>query len=243
MTSEPNPVVPSVLDYNRGPGKFIIFDGVDGSGKGTMAALTFELLKYSGIPVVSSKHPGGTLFGMALRKVLFESPGTRNIEPEALELLFTADHIHNTKHLVEPCLKAGFWVVADRSYTTTNPVYTQIPKEKQLPDNLKERYMGPKRDLLFLMDGDPAIFLERANARAETHQVAKKWNDLASALKFRTTFMNLYCWDARTVRLHSDVFTPGELLRREVVPALVKLGACIDGATLDRLAAPTTTVQ
>jgi len=218
-------------------GKFIIFDGIDGSGKGTMIELTQELLFRSGVPSVVSKHPGGTEFGKAIRRVIFEHPGTREIDPEALELVFTADHIHNTHRLVIPALESGVWVVADRSYITTNPVYVQIPKEQQLPGWFKARYRGPEYDILFLMDGDPQVFFDRANARAEGHQSKKKWNNIESARKFRTSYMNLYSWDARTVRLHSDAFTPGHLLREHVAPALVKLGVAIDEETLNRLSA------
>jgi dTMP kinase len=94
----------------RPPGKFISFEGIDGAGKSTHIGFVADLLKSRGKTVVSSREPGGTPLGEALREVLLHQ--TMHLETEAL-LMFASRREH-VAQVIEPALARGDWVISDR---------------------------------------------------------------------------------------------------------------------------------
>jgi len=97
---------------NIRPGSYIVFEGVDGSGKTTQVDLLVKRLRQCGVGVVQTKEPGSPWIGMNIRNfVLSDTP----IQPNALELLLQADRGEHTASVLETCRK-GFVVVSDRSF-------------------------------------------------------------------------------------------------------------------------------
>lgn len=95
------------------PRRFISFEGVDGCGKSTQAALLADALERAGRRVVRTREPGGTALGEELRRVLLESsPGA--IGAIAEMHLFAAARAQLVEEVIAPALEAGDWVVADR---------------------------------------------------------------------------------------------------------------------------------
>src|SRR5450830_54333 len=92
------------------PGKFISFEGIDGAGKSTHIAFVADLLKSHGKTVVSSREPGGTAVGEALRELLLHQK--MHLETEAL-LMFASRREHMAQ-VIEPALARGDWVISDR---------------------------------------------------------------------------------------------------------------------------------
>jgi dTMP kinase len=92
------------------PGKFITFEGIDGAGKSTHIDFVADLLKAHGKTVVSSREPGGTPLGEALREVLLHQK--MHLETEAL-LMFASRREHLAQ-VIEPALQRGDWVISDR---------------------------------------------------------------------------------------------------------------------------------
>jgi dTMP kinase len=92
------------------PGKFISFEGIDGAGKSTHIAYVADLLKSHGKTVVSSREPGGTAVGEALRELLLHQK--MHLETEAL-LMFASRREHMAQ-VIEPALARGEWVISDR---------------------------------------------------------------------------------------------------------------------------------
>jgi dTMP kinase len=93
--------------------RFVSFEGIDGSGKSTQAALFAEALETEGHGVVRTREPGGTALGEALRRVLLESEGG-SIGALAEMHLFAAARAQLVEEVVAPTLAGGGWVVADR---------------------------------------------------------------------------------------------------------------------------------
>jgi dTMP kinase len=89
-------------------GRLVAFEGVDGCGKSTQAALLAERLD-----AVLTFEPGGTPLGASLRRVLLEA-GHGPIDPRAEALLMAADRAQHVAEVIEPALAAGSWVVTDR---------------------------------------------------------------------------------------------------------------------------------
>lgn len=94
------------------PGSYIVFEGVDGSGKSTQVDLLVKRLRQRGLGVVQTKEPGSPWINLNVRTfVLSKDP----IQPNALELLLQADRGEHTASILETCRK-GFVVISDRSF-------------------------------------------------------------------------------------------------------------------------------
>ena len=92
------------------PGKFISFEGIDGAGKSTHIGFVADLLAARGKTVVSTREPGGTPLGEALREVLLHQ--SMHLETEAL-LMFASRREH-VAQVIAPALARGDWVISDR---------------------------------------------------------------------------------------------------------------------------------
>jgi dTMP kinase len=90
---------------------FVSFEGIDGSGKSSQAALLVERLRGSGTEVVASREPGGTALGERVRELLL---GANDVAPWAEATLFAAARAQLVTEVVVPALERGAWVVVDR---------------------------------------------------------------------------------------------------------------------------------
>lgn len=144
-------------------GKFITFEGIDGAGKTTHLAWFRERLEAKLTPggnsVVTTREPGGTPLGEALRDLLLHE--RMDLETEAL-LMFAARREHLAR-VIEPALARGDWVLSDRF---TDATFAYQGGGRGLPrDKLEtlERWVqgGFQPDLTVLFDVPP----ETASAR------------------------------------------------------------------------------
>lgn len=92
-------------------GLFVAFEGGDGAGKSTQARLVAQALNGRGLQVVTTREPGGTTVGAAIREVLLHG---EHVAPRAEALLFAADRGHHAATVVRPALAAGAVVLTDR---------------------------------------------------------------------------------------------------------------------------------
>jgi len=93
-------------------GRFITFEGGEGAGKSTQAALLADALRARGHEVLLTREPGGTAEAEAIRALLLAPDHDWNAEAEAL--LFAAARADHVAHAIAPALAAGQWVVCDR---------------------------------------------------------------------------------------------------------------------------------
>jgi len=94
-------------------GKFIAFEGGEGTGKSTQARMLAQALRTRGIMVEVTREPGGTPGAEAIRDLLLEPPGDGwNARAEAL--LFAAARADHVARLIRPTLEQGAWIVCDR---------------------------------------------------------------------------------------------------------------------------------
>ncbi len=97
---------------NKQTGLLVVFEGIDGSGKSSLATSSTQELKKLGHEVVLTKEPGGTDFGKNLRSILQQR--SHEISPKAEFLLFAADRAQHVAQLVLPALNSGKIVISDR---------------------------------------------------------------------------------------------------------------------------------
>ena len=93
-------------------GKFITFEGIDGSGKSTQLRLLADDLRFRGFNVLVTHQPGGTPLGRRLREAFLDTE--ENIAPMAELLLFAADRAQHVEFLIKPALAEGKIVISDR---------------------------------------------------------------------------------------------------------------------------------
>lgn len=96
----------------RNTGFLLTIEGIDGSGKSSVARALFEELSKKHYPVLLTKEPGATALGKQLRAVLQERPFA--VCSEAEFLLFAADRAQHMCEVVEPALAQGIIVISDR---------------------------------------------------------------------------------------------------------------------------------
>ena len=146
-------------------GRFITFEGIDGSGKSTQSRSFADLLRGQGVDVILSREPGGSAGAEQIRElVLTGDPDRWSAETELL--LFTAarrDHLEKT---IEPALAAGRTVICDRFADSTR-VYQGATRGdlRAKVDALHSLMIGREPDLTIIIDMDPGIALKRGLAR------------------------------------------------------------------------------
>lgn len=147
-------------------GRFITFEGIDGSGKSTQSRALAEALRQTGREVVLTREPGGSPGAEEIRRLLVEgSPERWSAETEIL--LFTAarrDHLEKT---ILPALARGATVISDRFADSTR-VYQGAARGdlRGVVDALHRQMIGKEPDLTFVIDMEPGPALARGLARA-----------------------------------------------------------------------------
>ncbi|WP_138466872.1 dTMP kinase [Poseidonocella sp. HB161398] len=145
-------------------GRFISFEGIDGSGKSTQARRLAESLRARGLPVVLTREPGGSPGAEEIRQlVLTGDPGRWSAETELL--LFTAARRDHLERLIEPALARGETVITDRFADSTR-VYQGAARGdlRALVDRLHEMMISREPDVTLIFDMDPATALARTRS-------------------------------------------------------------------------------
>jgi dTMP kinase len=147
-------------------GKFITFEGLDGTGKSTQMRKLAAVVRAAGLKVVETREPGGTLTGEKIRKVLLDS-GTAGLSPLAEMALMFASRAQHIAEVIEPALAAGSVVLCDR-FTDSTEAYqgsgrrlgseAVLELHRVLCGNLQP-------DLTILLDSDAGASVSRARRR------------------------------------------------------------------------------
>lgn len=167
-------------------GKFITFEGGEGTGKSTQIKLLSEFLSKAGIANIASKDPGGTEIGQELRKILVTGDKDK-IDATTEALLYYADRRINLVDKVWPALEQGIWVMNDR-FADSTVAYQYYGYNKKIPlrvlQNLYNLAVGDfKPDLTIILDLDPVVGLARSMDKA-AHMVIKETRHESRGLEF-----------------------------------------------------------
>lgn len=145
-------------------GLFITFEGGDGVGKTTQAALLDEWLTAAGRTVVRTREPGGTEVGVLIRDIVLHHRG--EVAPRAEALLYAADRAHHIDTVVRPALARGEVVIQDR-YLDSSVAYQGAGRVLGR-DEVRELSLWATQGLLphltVLLDLDPAAARARLDA-------------------------------------------------------------------------------
>ena len=163
--------MPAIIPGVSARGKFITFEGLDGSGKSTQIAKLARGLRARGISVTTTREPGGTSTGEKIRDVILHS-ATSGLSPFAeMALMFAsrAQHIHE---VILPALAEGRIVLCDR-FTDSTEAYQGGGRKlgSKAVLQLHELLCGNLQpDLTVLLDNEVNATIDRARRRNQKHK-------------------------------------------------------------------------
>ncbi|MDV4146081.1 dTMP kinase [Shimia sp. FJ5] len=161
-------------------GRFITFEGIDGSGKSTQIRSLADSLRVAGYDVVLTREPGGSPGAEEIRRLVLEGdPDRWSAETEIL--LFTAARRDHLERTILPALARGQIVLCDRFADSTR-MYQGLSRGdlRDVVDQLHTLMIGREPDLTILIDMDPAIGLARAKSRETAEE---RFEDFGQALQ------------------------------------------------------------
>lgn len=171
-------------------GRFISFEGIDGSGKSTQARMLAETLRSEGHEVVLTREPGGSPGAEDIRKLVLEGDPDRWSAHSEI-LLFTAARRDHLERTILPALAEGKMVICDRFADSTR-MYQGLSRGnlRALVDELHRLMIGREPDLTILIDMDPAKGLSRALGRGGSEERFEEFGE-ALQVKMRAGFLAL----------------------------------------------------
>ena len=152
-----------------GRGRFITFEGGEGSGKSTQIKTLAERLASAKLRAIVTREPGGSPGAEIIRHLVLSGMG-KLLGPEAETLLFAAARDDHVRTVIEPALKQGIWVLCDRFSDSTRVYQGNLGKVAPAILNAMERVtIGDlKPDLTIILDIPVEIGMKRAAARRGT---------------------------------------------------------------------------
>lgn len=147
-------------------GRFITFEGGEGSGKSTHARLLADRLEQAGIGVVLTREPGGSAGAEIIRHILL-SGIAKPLGAETEAILFAAARDDHVRATILPALAAGQWVICDRFIDSTRVYQGVLGKvDAKLIRSLERVTVGGAiPDVTFLLDVPANVGLARAARR------------------------------------------------------------------------------
>ncbi|MDP4625934.1 MAG: dTMP kinase [Akkermansiaceae bacterium] len=162
---------------------FIVFEGIDGTGKSTQARRLADHFRSQGREVVLSREPTDGPWGTLLRN----SAQTGRLSPEEELETFLKDRRQHVEELISPALAAGKVVILDRYYFSTM-AYQGLRGFDTAQIRRDNEAFAPVPDLLLILDLDVDTALTRIGARGDTANEFEQRSNLASC---RETFLSL----------------------------------------------------
>jgi dTMP kinase len=141
---------------------FVVFEGIDGSGKSTQAELLYGYCKKAEIPSMLFREPTGGPWGKKIRAML---RGEFNADVKSQLELFLQDREYDVQHNIMPGLERGNLVILDRYYYSTAAYQggNQFTTGEIIEMNTSRGF--PLPDRVYLIDIDPGAALDRVGTR------------------------------------------------------------------------------
>lgn len=198
-------------------GKFIVIEGLDGSGKSTQIDFIKEVFHN----IITTSEPTDSPIGQTIRHYLFEKS---TCSDDALSLLFAADrevHLEEIKN----SLAKGINVVCDR-YIYSNLAY----QRSALTRKLNKNFLRP--DLVLFIDTEPVTCLNRIASRDSSRE---KFDDIHTLKKIRSNYYKVFKEEAKHLKRHHFGHHHSKIVIIDGNQDIVKVRADVKNAILDVL--------
>ncbi len=159
-------MVEAALSRPSGRGKFISFEGGEGSGKSTQIKKLAERLATAKLRAIVTREPGGSPGAEIIRHLVLSGMG-KLLGPDAETLLFAAARDDHVRTVIQPALGQGTWVLCDRFSDSTRVYQGRLGQVAPGVLNAMQRVtIGDlKPDLTIILDIPVEVGMQRAAAR------------------------------------------------------------------------------
>ncbi|MBN1763306.1 MAG: dTMP kinase [Methanomicrobia archaeon] len=179
----------------RKKGWLIVFEGLDGSGLSTQAALLAEHLRENNEKVMLTKEPTTSPIGELIRSALKRD---RKFLLYALQLLFAADRAEHLEKEIEPALQANEIVISDR-YILSSLAFGSVDNDVEFLKQINARFRSP--DLTIIIDTPPRVCRDRIVKNRDNIELFEEEKRLE---KVRERYLALKDYFDNTVILAGD---------------------------------------
>ncbi|KGE03579.1 dTMP kinase [Pseudohaliea rubra] len=210
-----------------GRGLFITLEGGEGVGKSTALAHVASRLGDAGVPLVTTREPGGSALAEDIREVLLAVREEPVDDLAELLLMFAARAQHLARR-IRPALEAGQWVLCDRF---TDATYAYQSGGRELParwvQQLETLVQGELRpDCTLLLDAPVTLGIERARGRGDLDRFERE--QVAFFERVRATYLRLARESSGRYRV-IDAGQPLSAVRAQLDVICSELLACENG--------------
>ncbi len=152
-----------------GRGRFITFEGGEGSGKSTQIRALAERLETARLRPIVTREPGGSPGAEIMRHLVLSGMG-KLLGADAETLLFAAARDDHVRSVIKPALDQGIWVLCDRFSDSTRAYQGSLGNVAPEVLNAMERVTigGLKPDLTIILDVPAEVGMQRAASRRGT---------------------------------------------------------------------------
>jgi len=193
------------MQKNPYSGKFIVIEGLDGSGQTTQAKLLRDFFVKEGYKVILTKEPTlDSKAGKKIREVLDEK---LKIEPAKLQELFSEDRKEHLENKISPALKERKIVISDRYFFSTFAYGVADGLDLDWLIKLNDNFLLP--DLTFILKVGPQVCIQRIEKRGAEIKLFEKKEKLEKVWQtyaiLPNRFENVYIVDGEKTK--EEVFS------------------------------------
>lgn len=196
-------------------GRFIVLEGIDGSGTTTQAACLTSVLQARGHRVVRTHEPSTGSIGRLVRTELAETRAS--MPPSALALLFAADRLAHVEHEIGPALREGAIVLSDR-YVISSWVYQSLACDRDWVETINR--LAPWPDATVLLDIPADEALQRIEARGQPRD---HFETLEQLERVRDSYLDAFAQSRPGLAIVDGVGTRDDVTTR-ILRALEPMG-------------------
>lgn len=170
---------------NEYPGRFIVFEGLDGSGQSTQAKLLQHFIRNWPINVILTKEPTpDSDAGKLIREIL---KGKKQMSPREFQELFAKDREIHLAEVIIPHLQRGDVVISDRYFLSSEAFGATDGVDLDFLIDLNENRLNPeliRPDLMIFLEVCPEVAISRIEARNKGKEHFEKLEKLTIALSY-----------------------------------------------------------
>ena len=164
-------------------GKFIVFEGNEGTGKSTHIKFASDYLSKNSVSHIITREPGGTKLGESIRDILLNKDSELDAISEAI--LFYASRVNNYRNVILKALKSGQFVICDRFHYSTLVYQGIVPNEEKVIALHKEldNYFSEHISKIIYLDAAIDTCMKRIGSRRISDKFENQGRDFLVQVK------------------------------------------------------------